>query len=391
MPKLLSKTLFISCREGRPVFPGFVSYIHSEKPVLLGRYGWVDGSDTYADYGDSWSYDNGKTWTDHKVVLESKQVSGGKIRYGDLGAIYDSERGKLMAIAGKSFFPEDLYDVDQRTVLEIMVYDSTSETWTTAFEGDFRFGAAGLAVNFPFPVQLSSGRILIPAMRLVIGADGRAVHYPGCSEPRYQSLVVIGEFDAEGRLGVRPGGAVAVDPEKSTRGFSENTLVELSDGRVAMVIRGSNDSWPEKLGCKWMAFSADQGESWSDPQPWIYDDGSPLESPSSGSAIFRSIKNGKVFWMGNICTNGEKAYANNPRSPLVIGEVQEDPFALKRGTLTVIDERSAGDSPAVQFSNFRYYQDRWTGEVVLFLSRFGERSAEEWKRADYYQYRLALE
>jgi hypothetical protein len=207
----------------------------------------------------------------------------------------------------------------------------------------------------------------------------------------YQSLVAIGEFDAEGALRVRPGGVVAVDPEKSTRGFSENTMAELSDGRVAMVIRGSNDSRPEKLGCKWMAFSKDQGESWSEPRPWEYDDGSPVESPAAGSAIFRSVKNGKIYWMGNICTNGEKAYANNPRSPLVIGEVQEEPFALKRATVTVIDERSAGDSPAVQFSNFRYYQDRLTGEVVLFLSRFGEHSAEEWKKADYYQYRIGLD
>jgi hypothetical protein len=158
-----------------------------------------------------------------------------------------------------------------------------------------------------------------------------------------------------------------------------------------MVIRGSNDSRPETLGCKWLAFSTDRGESWSDPQPWMYDDGSPVESPASGSAIFRSIKTGKIYWMGNICTNGEKAYANNPRSPLVIGEVQEEPFVVKKKSITVIDERSAGDSPAVQFSNFRYYQDRQTGDVVLFLSRFGERNAEDWKQADYYHYRVAVE
>ena len=55
---------------------------------------------------------------------------------------------------------------------------------------------------------------------------------------------------------------------------------------------------------------------------------------------------------------------------------------MRRGTLTVIDERGPNDSLRVQFSNFRYYQDRETGDVVLFLSRYGERDAESWKLAD---------
>ena len=44
----------------------------------------------------------------------------------------------------------------------------------------------------------------------------------------------------------------------------------------------------------------------------------------------------------------------------------------------------------MQLSNFRYYQDRETGEVVIFLSRYGEQSAKQWMLADYYRYRVAL-
>ena len=43
------------------------------------------------------------------------------------------------------------------------------------------------------------------------------------------------------------------------------------------------------------------------------------------------------------------------------------------------------DSPRVQMSNFRFYQDRETGELVIFLSRYGERSEKEWMVADYYR------
>jgi hypothetical protein len=70
--------------------------------------------------------------------------------------------------------------------------------------------------------------------------------------------------------------------------------------------------------------------------------------------------------------------------------VREEPFALRRETLLVIDERSGGDSPRVQLSNFRFYQDRDTGDLVVFLTRYGERSASEWMLADYYRYRVAM-
>src|SRR6185436_16340540 len=87
---------------------------------------------------------------------------------------------------------------------------------------------------------------------------------------------------------------------------------------------------------------------------------------------------------------GERAKGNRPRSPLVIAEVQEEPFALKRETLFAVDERSYNDSPGVQMSNFRFYQDRETGDVVIFLSRYGEQSEKEWMKADYNRYRVEM-
>ena len=49
-----------------------------------------------------------------------------------------------------------------------------------------------------------------------------------------------------------------------------------------------------------------------------------------GLSLFRSAKNGRLYWMGNLCAAGERARGNSPRSPLFIGEVQEQPFALKQ-------------------------------------------------------------
>ena len=41
-------------------------------------------------------------------------------------------------------------------------------------------------------------------------------------------------------------------------------------------------------------------------------------------------------------------------------------------------------------SNFRFYQDRETGDVVIFLTRYGEKSEKEWMVADYYRYRVGM-
>ena len=90
--------------------------------------------------------------------------------------------------------------------------------------------------------------------------------------------------------------------------------------------------------------------------------------------------------MGNLALRGERAEANWPRSPLVIVEVQEQPFALKRETIFAVDERTYNDSPRVQMSNFRFYQDRETGDVVLFLPdldvrHFHRLRARRWPRS----------
>jgi hypothetical protein len=42
-------------------------------------------------------------------------------------------------------------------------------------------------------------------------------------------------------------------------------------------------------------------------------------------------------------------------------------------------------------SNFRFYQDRETGDLVLFYTRYSERSTKDWMDADYYRLRVRLD
>ncbi len=387
--KVVSKDVFIEHRENSAAFPAFVSYIHREKPILIHRYGWELESDNRDDWTDIVSFDNGRTWNTPTIAQQSTAVPEGKIKYAEYSGFFDADTNQFITMAGKRLYPNDRLDVDQPMKLEIKIYDCDKGIWGPATETDFGF-KFGLSVSFTFPIKIAKSRLLFPAIRTVADASGKTIHYPNCWAPADQSLVVIGDYQSDGSIEWHPSRPVEFDLQCSTRGFDENTVAELPDGRIAMIIRGSNEAAFDRPGYKWMAFSDDQGETWSKPQPMSFSDGKYVESSATGSALFRSIANGKLYWMGNLCMGGEKARGNWPRSPLVILEVKEQPFAFKRDTLMIIDQRSGSDSPGTQLSNFRFYQDRETGDVVVFLTRFGERRETEWKKADYYRYRIAV-
>ncbi len=387
--KVIRKKVFISHEGENAPFPGFVNYIHRDKPWLVHRYGWEEESDNRDNWMDIFSEDNGRTWSEPVLAQKSQAIAGGRIKYAENSVYFDSDTNQVLVIASKGLYPENQLTADTRWMLEISRLNPDDRQWTVLEETNLGF-LEGIAVSFTFPIKTSAGRLIFPACKPVIGSDGKFVYYQDYRTPAYQSLVVIGEYQKNGSLTWQASEPVALDMEKSCRGWDENTVIELKDGRIAMIIRGSNQVFQDRPGYKWLAFSNDGGLSWSAPEPWRYDDAKPVESSATGSSTFRSIKNGKMYWIGNICPADEKVRGNWPRSPLVIGQVCEESFTLMRNTVTVIDQRGSTDSPGVQMSNFRYYQDRSTGDIVLYLTRFGERSEEHWKLADYYEYRIAL-
>lgn len=388
-PKLLSKEIFLHHKDGRPPVTGFVTYIHATKPILMHCSGVEDYSDGYDNYAISLSEDNGKTWSKPEVRWKSGVVPEGKMRYAEPAAFFDVERDRLIVLIDHVLYPKDTLNVDTDYALELNIYDPRKRRWTERRELKFP-GQRTPAMSFTFPIKTRSGRLLFPGMRKTVDAAGKAIHFGKTWAPVDEAVTVIGEYDARGELSWRLGQPLNIAPELSSRGLDENALTELSDGRIAAVCRGDNSAFPDKPGYKWLSFSRDDGATWSAPVPFPAASGDPLESGANGSAFFRSIKNGKLYWMGNLALRGERPNGNWPRSPLVIVEVQEEPFALKRETIFAVDERNFNDSPRVQMSNFRFYQDRVTGDVVIFLTRYGEFSEKEWMLADYYRYRVRL-
>ena len=387
--KLRTKEVFLRHQNKRPPATGFVTYISTTRPVLMHCHGWQDYSDGYDDYSISVSHDNGKTWSAEEVRWQSRVVPEGRIRYAEPAAFFDPAREKLIVLTDQTLYPKDKLNADADYTLVMDAYDAKTHTWSQRSELRFP-GQRSPAMSFSFPLKTSRGRLLFPGMRKTVDASGKAIHFKTGWAPVDEVVTVIGEYGAGDEIAWRLGQPLNIAPEISSRGLDENALTELPDGRIAAVCRGDNSAFPEKPGYKWLSFSRDQGETWSAPVPCPATGGEPIESGANGSALFRSIKNGKLYWMGNLALRGERAHGNRPRSPLIIAEVQEEPFALKRETLFAVDERTSNDSPGVQLSNFRFYQDRETGEVVIFLTRYGEHSEKEWMLADYYRYRVEM-
>lgn len=387
--RLLAKEVFIPCREGRPVFPGFISYISSQEPVLMHRYGWVDESDTYDDFADSVSYDNGVTWSEPVLRLRSREIPGGRLRYAENACFFDADTGKLLTLCSRALYPDDRLRVETRFEVTWDLYDPLTDTrrGEQVIAHDL---PGGLGISFCFPLKTRSGRLIVPAYSLLVDDAGQPRHHGDFAPALEASLVLRGQYLPGGGIAWECGQPVAVDGARSSRGFSENAIAELTDGRLAMVLRGDNGAYPERPGYKWHCFSEDEGRTWSEPEPLPCTDGSFIESGSNGCALFRSSKTGKLYFIGNLALDGDRANGNWPRSPLIIAEVGEQPFGLRRETITVIDRRGPHEPPRTQMSNFRFYQDRRTGDVVLFLSRYGACHPTNWKLADYYRYRVEV-
>jgi BNR repeat-like domain len=175
----------------------------------------------------------------------------------------------------------------------------------------------------------------------------------------------------------------------STRGLAEPVLAEFVDGTLMLDMRGSNTRLNPRLypGRRWISLSKDRGKTWSDVRDLRYDTGEQFYSPASHSRVVRSGKTGALYWIGNISSTPPSG--NGPRYPLYIAEVDETNAALKKNTLTVIDDSGPTDTDGLQISNFSLLENRETKDLELFLTRYGEQPGSIYN-ANAYRYTLKL-
>ncbi len=161
---------------------------------------------------------------------------------------------------------------------------------------------------------------------------------------------------------------VRVPQTNSIDGACEPGVCELPDGRMFMIIRTRTfpDSAVEMPGSKHYAVSEDGGATWTEGQILRYDDRGAVYAPASFSRVFVSSKNGRLYLITNI--NDVPCYGCDPRTKLQIAEIDMDTLRVIRDSVTIIDERQEGQQESIRFSNFAWYEDRHTANMILFMT-----------------------
>ena len=209
------------------------------------------------------------------------------------------------------------------------------------------------------PLTLPNGEILLPAIMTPLAGNLGGGY-------TYTDAIVLHARWRGDRLLWRSADPVKADPARSTRGMDEPTLARLPDGRLIMLMRGSNDRKPDLPGHRWISVSTDGGWRWTDPAPWTYTDGAPFFSPSAASQLLRH-STGRLFWLGHISAQNPRG--NRPRYPFYIGELDQRTGLLIRDSLVPIDDLQPGEDPILALTSTYTREDRETHEIALHMTR----------------------
>jgi hypothetical protein len=328
------------------------------------------------------SVDNGKSWGAPTVWPCSFEDEGGTGRRHHRGGYLDPNNGRFVTWWTEGVLPNDkpLEGMKQWYLYyAVMEEDGITERFRkqiihegTEYDGVHHMPGITRGRNCmmmgdygELAITRSDGAILLPVQSSPVGSDG-SYENPGKGYTYTDCLVLIGRWQEDGHIAWTCSERVCGDPERTTRGLIEPTLAELDDGRILMVMRGSNDTGGKWPGYRWASWSEDGGVTWSKAVPWTYDDGGNFFSPSSTSQLIPH-SSGRLFWMGNICEKNPRGHG--PRYPIALGEVDRSTGLLTRKSVGAVDDRQPDESPHLTLSNFLVREDRETGDLLLHLPR----------------------
>ena len=328
-------------------------------------------SDTGENLRRRVSPDNGRTWSAWEGIerYAVKTPQGVHRQYPGLGWI-DPGTGRLVTLVLDGVLPHDdplegmtrwglryrvSVDGARATAVDEPVVQQGAYTAEHPVEGVW-IGRNSMMIGASTctPTRSREGKILVPVCVAPLGPDGK-YHRPGGGYTYHDALVLIGTWTEGMKIAWDVSERIVADPARSTRGADEPSIAPMPDGRILMVIRGSNDVKPQLPGHKWYCVSEDGGRHWSRMQPWTYTDGEAFYSPASCSQLLVH-SSGRCWWIGNIVPQNPRG--NSPRYPLVIGEVDPQSLRARKETVVAIDTRGPEDHADLQLSNFFAYEDR---------------------------------
>lgn len=322
------------------------------------------------------SKDNGRTWGEPKATATGEKRANGMWRKHTRVGFVDPRTSRYIEFWLEGVLPGDdplegmkqwniFYRVGQDGTPQQIIQQGKEYSATHPLPGVYTGKNSVMLGDLPsIPITAKDGSILLPVEITPLGPNGE-YHNPGGGYTYTDAAVISGRWRGK-RLEWHCSDRVVGDPNRSTRGMVEPTLAILEDGRVLMVMRGSNDKKPDLPSHRWVSYSSTNGKTWTKPVPWTYTDGESFFSPSSCSQLLKH-SNGKLYWLGNI--NPANPKGNRPRFPFIIGEVDRRTGLLVKNTLRPVDDRQPGEAEILSLSNFYAHEDRETKEIVLYMTR----------------------
>lgn len=327
------------------------------------------------------SADNGRTWSEPEARLTRETRTGGTLRRHFRPGWVDPVTERYIEFWIEGVLPnDDPLEGLRQWNLYYRISEDGGRTWSETAQVIHEGGEFSRQHPLPGvytgknclmlgdatsqPLAAGDGRILLPVQITPLAPDG-SLYNPAGGYTYTDAAILIGRWRGR-RLLWRMSEPIQGDPKRSTRGMVEPTLGRLDDGRLIVVMRGSNDSRPELPSYKWISYSSDSGRRWTQPEPWTYTTGEPFYSPSACSQLLHH-SSGRLFWLGNI--RPVNPSGNRPRYPFFIAEVDRRSGLLIRDSLRLVDDHAPGESDLLTLSNFFAREDRETREVALHMTR----------------------
>lgn len=386
--KLLSKTV-----TNKPTQPGNVaceiSYYTSLNGLDKTRLQFQEIKDDIIDAGTrSFSNDNGVTWGEPQPGMRTEERPEGVLRQFELSGFVDPENGLLLTLLLEGILPSD--DALDGMAWYCMRYKVSCDGGRTSLIDDFvvqhgdkyspshpieyvHVGKNSLMYGAESSiVRAQQGHLVVATAITPLGPDGNLCN-PGGGYTYHEVVILFGHWRHDGSIEWGLGPRIAINPALSTRGLLEPTVARFPDGRILMVMRGSNggskDPQNQIPARKWFCVSHDGGHTWSEVKPWRYSNEETFYSPSAISQLFRH-SSGRYFWFGNIVP--ENARGNWPRYPVVAAEVDPASLMLIKDSVFVVEDFDPAGPPGQHFSNFAIHEDRLSGELIMHMTPFYE-------------------
>ncbi len=229
---------------------------------------------------------------------------------------------------------------------------------------DTDYGQNGAGIEGVTPLWTEDGRFVLPMfMDASPEKKAQGIHW--------RSSLLIGTWrDDDSGVDWDISNPASIDPAKG-HGDGEPSIAFLPDGRLLMTMRSRNfpNDGMKIQSAKFYAISEDVGQTWTDPKPLQYTDGEQVYCPANLAHVFTSGKNGRLYIITNILDE-PTTKGCDPRTTLHIAEMDPDTIQIKRDTVTVIATRDieAGEPETIRLSNWRRYEDRENGNIVLIMT-----------------------